>query len=68
MAKRFSVETCERAIALCMQLHGAMGLSQELGIERMARDARMLSIPDGTPGILTLIHGREITGIDAFRC
>lgn len=68
MAKRFSVETCERAIALCMQIHGAMGLSQELGIERMARDARMLSIPDGTPGILTLIHGREITGIDAFRC
>lgn len=67
MAKRFAVETCERAIALAMQLHGAMGLSRELGLERMARDARMLSIPDGTPGILTLIQGREITGMDAFR-
>ena len=40
---------------------------QELGLERMARDVRMLSIPDGTPEILTLIQGREITGFDAFR-
>ena len=26
-----------------------------------------ISIPDGTPGILTLIQGRELTGIDPFR-
>jgi alkylation response protein AidB-like acyl-CoA dehydrogenase len=67
MAKRYAVASCERAIALAMQLHGSMGLSEELGLERMARDARMLSIPDGTPEILTLIQGREITGFDAFR-
>lgn len=67
MAKRYSVETCERAIGLAMRIHGAMGLSRELGIERLWRDAKMLSIPDGTPGILTLIQGREITGMDAFR-
>jgi alkylation response protein AidB-like acyl-CoA dehydrogenase len=67
MAKRYAIETCERAIALAMRIHGAMGLSRELGLERLARDCRMLSIPDGTPGILTLIQGREITGIDPFR-
>ena len=67
MAKRYSVEACGRAIQLAMQLHGAMGLSEELGLERMARDLRMLSIPDGTPEILTLIQGREITSIDAIR-
>lgn len=67
MAKRYSVSACEGAIALAMRIHGSMGLSQELGLERMARDARMLSIPDGTPEILTLIQGREITGASAFR-
>lgn len=67
MAKRYSIESCERAIALAMRVHGAMGLSREVGLERLARDVRMLSIPDGTPGILTLIQGREITGLDAFR-
>ena len=67
MAKRYAVESCERAIALAMRVHGAMGLSREVGLERHARDVRMISIPDGTPGILTLIQGRELTGIDSFR-
>jgi alkylation response protein AidB-like acyl-CoA dehydrogenase len=67
MAKRYAVEACDKAIALAMQVHGAMGLSRELGLERLARDVRMLSIPDGTSEILTLIQGREITGHDAFR-
>jgi alkylation response protein AidB-like acyl-CoA dehydrogenase len=67
MAKRFAIETCDRAIATAMRVHGAIGLSRELGLERLARDVRMLSIPDGTSEILTLIQGREITGIDPFR-
>lgn len=67
MAKRYAVSACDRAIGLAMQLHGSMGLSRELGLERLARDVRMLSIPDGTPEILALIQGREITGQDAFR-
>lgn len=67
MAKRYAVEACERAIALAMRVHGAMGLSRELGLEQMARDVRSLNPPDGTPGILTLIQGRELTGLDAFR-
>lgn len=67
MAKRYAVDTCDRAIALAMRLHGAMGLSKELGLEQMARDVRTLTIPDGTPGILTLIQGRELTGLDPFR-
>lgn len=67
MAKRYAVDACGHAIGLAMQLHGSMGLSQELGLERMARDLRMLSIPDGTPEILTLIQGRELTSLDAIR-
>ncbi len=67
MAKRYAVDACDRAIALAMRIHGAIGLSWELGLEQIARDVRTISIPDGTPGILTLIQGRELTGIDPFR-
>jgi alkylation response protein AidB-like acyl-CoA dehydrogenase len=67
MAKRYAVDACDQAIGLAMRVHGAMGLSKELGLEQMARDVRTLTIPDGTPGILTLIQGRELTGLDPFR-
>lgn len=67
MAKRYAVDASDRAIALAMRIHGAMGLSRELGLEQLARDVRTLTIPDGTPGILSLIQGRELTGIDPFR-
>ncbi len=67
MAKRYATHASERAINLAMQLHGGMGISQELGLERMWRDARMFQVPDGTMGILALIHGRELTNLAAFR-
>jgi alkylation response protein AidB-like acyl-CoA dehydrogenase len=67
LAKRYAVDASDKAIALAMRIHGAMGLSRELGLEQLARDVRSLTIPDGTPGILALIQGRELTGIDPFR-
>jgi alkylation response protein AidB-like acyl-CoA dehydrogenase len=50
-----------------MNVLGATGLAVETGIERLYRDIRMLAIPDGTNEILALIHGRELTGIEALR-
>ncbi|WP_268746074.1 acyl-CoA dehydrogenase family protein [Bordetella bronchiseptica] len=35
-------------------------------MERHFRNARMLTIPDGTTQINQLIIGRKLTGIDAF--
>src|SRR5581483_94043 len=67
MAKRFAVNSCQRAISLAMEIHGAMGLSREMGLEALYRDARMLTVPDGTNQILTLIEGRELTGVAAYR-
>jgi alkylation response protein AidB-like acyl-CoA dehydrogenase len=52
---------------LAMQVHGAMGVAEETGLERLYRDVRMLAIPDGTNEILTLILGRELTGLNALR-
>ena len=67
MAKRHALAACQRAISLAMEVHGAMGISRELGLEQLYRDCRMLPIPDGTNQILTLIEGRELTGISAYR-
>jgi len=67
MAKRYAMNACLEAVSLAMHVHGAMGISREAGLEQLLRDVRMLPIPDGTNEILTLIIGRELTGIDAFR-
>jgi alkylation response protein AidB-like acyl-CoA dehydrogenase len=67
MAKRYATNACLQAISLAMGVHGAMGISREMGLEQLFRDARMLVVPDGTNEILALMIGRELTGIDAFR-
>lgn len=67
MAKRYATTACAEAISLAMQVHGAMGVAEETGLEQLYRDVRMLPIPDGTNEILTLIMGRELTGMNAIR-
>lgn len=67
MAKRFAQTSCAQAIWEAMNVLGAMGLSKEARLEEYYRDVRMLPIPDGTNEILALIHGRELTGVAAFR-
>lgn len=67
MAKRYATASCEQAIRLAMDCHGGMGVSREAGLERLLRDVRMLMPPDGTNEILSLIHGRDLTGFAAFR-
>jgi len=67
MAKRYATTACEQAVSLAMHVHGAMGLGRETGLEQLYRDVRMLPVPDATNEILTLILGRELTGLDAFR-
>lgn len=67
MAKRHAVASCQRAVSLAMEIHGAMGLARETRIEQLYRDVRMFTVPDGTRQILTLIEGREMTGVAAYR-
>ena len=67
MAKWFATENCLAALSMAIQCHGAAGLTREVEIERLYRDARMLTIPDGTSEIQHLIVGKELTGISAFR-
>ena len=67
MAKRYAQNACGDAVWQAMNILGARGLSREAGMEELYRDIRMLPIPDGTNEILALIHGREMTGVEAFR-
>ncbi len=66
-AKRYATTACLDAISAAIAVHGAIGLTVELELEELLRDARMLLVPDGTNEILTLIIGRELTGQSALR-
>lgn len=67
MAKRHAQDSCREAVFQAMNVLGAMGLAVESGVEEIWRDIRMIPVPDGTNEILALIHGRELTGVGAFR-
>lgn len=66
VAKTHACEAAIRVTSKAIQIHGAMGLSDEYPVERYFRDARMLTIPDGTSQIQKLVVGREAIGIRAF--
>ncbi len=67
MAKAFATEAAVRVCSTAMQCLGANGLAIENRVERCLRDARMLTIPDGTTQIQKLIIGRALTGMSAIR-
>jgi len=48
IAKGYAVEACQAICDRAIQIHGAMGLSSEMGLEEAFRIARTLRIPDGT--------------------
>jgi alkylation response protein AidB-like acyl-CoA dehydrogenase len=66
-AKAYSTEAAVRACSLGIQVHGAMGLTKDVLAEKFFRDARMLTIPDGTTEIHKLVIGRHLTGINAIK-
>src|SRR5690606_8682321 len=52
MTKAFSTEMLKRVMDRCIQVHGAMGLTNELRLEEGFRLARTMRIPDGTAEIM----------------
>ena len=66
LAKAYATEAAVRTTSKAIQIHGAMGLSDEYPVERYFRDARTLTIPDGTTQIQKLIVGKNALGISAL--
>jgi alkylation response protein AidB-like acyl-CoA dehydrogenase len=66
LAKAYACEAAVKVTSDAIQVHGGMGLSDEYPLERYFRDARMLTIPDGTTEIQKLVVGRELLGFSAY--
>ncbi|NPV60967.1 MAG: acyl-CoA/acyl-ACP dehydrogenase [Actinobacteria bacterium] len=62
LAKGYACEAAVQVASDAIQVHGGIGLSDEYPLERYFRDARMLTIPDGTTEIQKLVVGRELLG------
>lgn len=59
-AKLYSSEMANRVAAKAVQIHGSVGYSRETDVERMYRDARVLTIYEGTSEIQRIIIAREL--------
>ncbi|MDQ3153559.1 MAG: acyl-CoA dehydrogenase [Actinomycetota bacterium] len=66
MAKAYATEMAVRVTSEAIQIHGANGLSPDYLIERHFRDARALTIAEGTTEIHKLIVARSVLGLSAF--
>jgi len=51
IAKAYATEMLHRTIDHCMQVHGGMGMTNEVGLEMLYRDARAMRVYDGTAEI-----------------
>ncbi|MGB3717536.1 MAG: acyl-CoA dehydrogenase family protein, partial [Candidatus Promineifilaceae bacterium] len=63
MAKLFASETAMWVTTEAVQIHGGMGYSKELPIERYFRDAKITEIYEGTSEIQRLVIARSLTGL-----
>jgi alkylation response protein AidB-like acyl-CoA dehydrogenase len=66
IAKLYATEAAHEVASMALQVHGGMGYSTDYPIERIFRDTRGGTIPEGTSEVQTLIIGREILGISAL--
>lgn len=66
IAKAYATEMGVRVTSKAIQIFGAYGLTEDYPLERYFRDARMLTIPDGTTQIQYLIIARKALKLDAL--
>jgi alkylation response protein AidB-like acyl-CoA dehydrogenase len=59
MAKLFASEAAHRCTDTALQMHGGAGYIRDTGIERLARDARITRIYEGTSEVQRLVIARE---------
>ena len=60
MAKMFASEMAEQVCRDAIQVHGGYGYSREYPVERIYRDARLMTIGEGTSEVQRLVIARHI--------
>tara|TARA_B100000214_G_scaffold279125_1_gene208904 strand:+ start:58 stop:477 length:420 start_codon:yes stop_codon:yes gene_type:complete len=66
MAKWYGTEIAVTATRDALEIHGGNGVTKEFIVERLAREAIVAPIPDGTTEIQKLLISRALTGLNAF--
>ncbi|WP_411086047.1 acyl-CoA dehydrogenase family protein [Streptomyces sp. 061-3] len=65
-AKLFASEAAVRAASNALQVFGGYGYIDEYPVGKLLRDARVMTLYEGTSQIQKLIIGRALTGVSAF--
>ena len=65
-AKLFASEAAVRAANLAIQVFGGYGYVDEYPVQKYMRDARVMTLYEGTSQIQKLLIGRAETGVSAF--
>jgi alkylation response protein AidB-like acyl-CoA dehydrogenase len=60
MAKLYASEACVRAALEAVQIHGGYGYMQEYPVERYLRDAKLMTIGEGTSEIQRMVIARQL--------
>ncbi|MGQ9472015.1 MAG: acyl-CoA dehydrogenase family protein [Candidatus Aminicenantales bacterium] len=60
MAKLLASEAANKVASIALQIHGGYGYSQEYRIERLYREARVMTIYEGTSEIQRLVIARSL--------
>jgi len=66
IAKLYATEAAHEVASMALQVHGGLGYASDYPIERIFRDTRGGTIPEGTTEVQTLIVGRELLGMSAI--
>lgn len=66
MAKYFACEAAVTVARQAVQIHGGNGVTRDFLVEKLAREAIVCPIPEGTTQIQQLIIARALTGVAAF--
>ncbi|MGY5080438.1 acyl-CoA dehydrogenase family protein [Streptomyces nigrescens] len=65
-AKLFASEAAVRAASNALQVFGGYGYIDEYPVGKLLRDARVMTLYEGTSQIQKLVIGRALTGVSAF--
>jgi acyl-CoA dehydrogenase len=65
LVKLFCTEMSWHAADMCLQVHGGIGLTKELPVERLWRDQRSHMITEGTPEIMRMALARHVFDVYA---